>query len=58
MKTKLPSVITDTVTAVDANTYTPGSAPAEADIGTLVSTSISGRAEYSAITDNADGSFI
>ena len=55
MKTKLPSVITDTVKAVDANTYTPGSAPAEADIGTLVSTSINGRAEYSAITDNDTG---
>jgi len=57
MKTKLPSVVSDaSLTAVDANTYTPGSAPAEADIGTLVSTSISGRAEYSAITDNADAS--
>lgn len=53
-KTKLPSVQSDTVTAVDANTYTPTSAPAIADIGTLISTSINGRAEYSAITDNAD----
>ena len=51
-KTVIPSVITDTVTAVDANNYTPGSAPAEADIGTLISSTISGRAEYSAITDN------
>jgi hypothetical protein len=38
------------------NTYTPTSAPAEADVGTLISTSLSGRAEYSAITDNADAS--
>lgn len=51
-KTVIPSVITDTVTAVDGNNYTPGSAPAEADIGTLISSTISGRAEYSAITDN------
>ena len=55
-KTKIPSVQSDTVTAVDANTYTPTSAPAIADIGTLISTSINGRAEYSAITDNADAS--
>lgn len=58
LKTKVPSVLTDSVTAVDANTYTPtgGSEPAEADVGTLISTSLSGRAEYSAITDNADAS--
>ena len=56
LKTKVPSVLTDSVTAVDANTYTPASPPAEADIGTLISTSLSGRAEYSAITDNADAS--
>ena len=55
LKTKLPSVISDTVTAVDANSYTPTSSPAEADIGTLISTSIGGRAEYSAITDNDQG---
>jgi len=56
LKTKVPSVLTDSVTAVDVNTYTPNSAPAEADVGTLISTSLSGRAEYSAITDNADAS--
>jgi len=58
LKTKVPSVLADSVTAVDANTYTPtaGSEPAEADVGTLISTSLSGRAEYSAITDNADAS--
>ena len=56
LKTKVPSVLTDSVTAVDVNTYTPTSAPAEADVGTLISTSLSGRAEYSAITDNADAS--
>ena len=36
-KTKIPSVLTDSVTAVDANSYTPTSAPAIADIGTLIS---------------------
>ena len=56
LKTKVPSVLTDSVTAVDVNTYTPTSAPAEADVGTLISTSLNGRAEYSAITDNADAS--
>lgn len=55
-KTKVPSVLSDSVTAVDANTFTPGSAPAVADIGTLISTTLAGRAEYSAITDNADAS--
>ena len=55
-KTKVPSVLSDSVTAVDANTFTPLSAPAIADIGTLISTSLAGRAEYSAITDNADAS--
>ena len=53
-KTKIPSILTDSVTAVDVNTYTPSSSPAIADIGTLISTSINGRAEYSAITDNED----
>ena len=52
LKTKIPSVISDSVTAVDENNYTPTSAPAVADIGTLISTTIAGRAEYSAITDN------
>ncbi len=56
LKPRLPSITSDSVTAVDANSYTPTSAPAEADIGTLVSSTINGRAEYSAITDNADGS--
>ena len=56
LKTQIPSVTNDSVTAVDVNTYTPTSAPAEADVGTLISTSLSGRAEYSAITDNADAS--
>ena len=31
LKTQLPSVLSDTVTAVDANTYTPSSAPTSAD---------------------------
>jgi hypothetical protein len=55
-KTKVPSVLSDSVTATDVNAYAPGSAPAIADIGTLVSTTLAGRAEYSAITDNADAS--
>ena len=55
LKTKLPSVISDTVSGVSGNEYTPNSAPAIADIGTLISTSIAGRAEYSAITDNDGG---
>jgi len=50
--TQLPSILTGNVTAVDANTFTPASAFAEADIGTLISSSISGRAEYSAITNH------
>ena len=55
-KTKVPSVLSDSVTATDVNAYAPGSAPAIADIGTLISTTLAGRAEYSAITDNADAS--
>ena len=55
-KTKVPSVLSDSVTAVDANTFTPAIAPTIADIGTLISTTLAGRAEYSAITDNADAS--
>ena len=55
-KTKVPSVLSDSVTATNANAYAPGSAPAIADIGTLISTTLAGRAEYSAITDNADAS--
>ena len=51
-KAQLPNVITDTVTAVDANEYTPNSAPNIDAVGTLISSSIAGRAEYSAITDN------
>ena len=55
-KTKVPSVLSDSVTATDVNAYAPISAPAIADIGTLISTTLAGRAEYSAITDNADAS--
>jgi hypothetical protein len=54
-KTKIPSVASDSVTAVDVNSYTPTSGPAIADIGTLISTTLNGRAEYSAMTDNDDG---
>ena len=52
LKTKIPSVRSDTVTAANANSYTPSSSVAIADIGTLISSSINGRSEYSAITDN------
>ena len=55
-KTKIPSIATDSVTAVDVNTYTPSSAPGVADIGTFVSTTLNGRAEYSAMTDNDSSS--
>lgn len=50
--TQLPSILTGNTTAVDANTFTPASAFAESDIGTLISSSISGRAEYSAVTNH------
>lgn len=52
LKTKIPSVRSDSVTAANANSYTPSSPVAIADIGTLISSSINGRSEYSAITDN------
>ena len=51
-KTQVPSVLSDSVTAVDANNYTPTSAPTTNDVGTLISSTINGRAEYSAITDD------
>lgn len=50
--TQIPSILTSSVTAVDANTFTPPSSYAEADIGTLISSDIGGRAEYSAITNH------
>ena len=46
----------DAVSSVtDVNTFTPSAAFNEADIGTLLSTTIAGRAEYSAITDHDFG---
>ena len=51
--TKTPSQTSDTASAIaSVNKYTPTSAPAVADIGTLIGADLSGRAEYSAITDN------
>lgn len=57
-QTQIPSASAkvDTVSSVtDVNTFTPSSAFNEADIGTLLSTTIAGRAEYSAITDHYTG---
>ena len=56
--TQVPSdeATADTVTSVtDVNTFTPSLAFSETDIGTLLSTTIGGRAEYSAITDHDVG---
>jgi len=53
--TQIPSsnAKADTPSAIaDVNTFTPSAAFSATDIGTLISTSISGRAEYSAITNN------
>ena len=54
-QTQIPSANAkaDTPSAVtNGNQFTPSAAFAEADIGTLISTTIAGRAEYSAITDH------
>lgn len=56
LKTQNPSITNDSVTGVTANSYTPATPLAGGDVGTLISTSLNGRAEYSAITDEADGS--
>ena len=56
LKTQNPSITNDSVTGVTVNSYTPDTALAGGDVGTLISTSLNGRAEYSAITDDADGS--
>lgn len=53
--TQIPSATakSDTPSAVtNANTFTPSASYSEADIGTLISTTLSGRAEYSAVTDH------
>ncbi|MBV53082.1 MAG: hypothetical protein CL816_03335 [Coxiellaceae bacterium] len=54
-KTRIPSVSTDNVTAVDVNSYTPSSGPNNDDVGTIIGADLSGRAEYSAITDDTNG---
>ena len=56
LKTQNPSITNDSVTGVTVNSYTPATPLAGGDVGTLISTSLNGRAEYSAITDDADGS--
>jgi len=53
--TQIPSAAakSDTPSAVtNANTFTPSASYSESDIGTLISTTLSGRAEYSAVTDH------
>ena len=53
--TQIPSATakSDTPSAVtNANTFTPSASYSESDIGTLISTTLSGRAEYSAVTDH------
>tara|TARA_Y100001973_G_scaffold106741_1_gene187034 strand:- start:10700 stop:11992 length:1293 start_codon:yes stop_codon:yes gene_type:complete len=56
LKTRIPTNASDTVSSIaNTNTYTATSAPAEADIGTLIGAELAGRAEYSAITDNDEG---
>ena len=53
--TQIPSANakSDTPSAVtNANTFTPSASYSESDIGTLISTTLSGRAEYSAVTDH------
>lgn len=53
--TQVPSANakSDTPSAVaSVNQFTPSAAFAEADIGTLISTTISGRSEYSAVTNH------
>jgi len=55
-KTRVPTNSSDTVSSIaNTNTYAPTAAPAEADVGTLLGAELSGRAEYSAITDNDEG---
>tara|TARA_Y100000114_G_C11750352_1_gene323945 strand:+ start:91 stop:1383 length:1293 start_codon:yes stop_codon:yes gene_type:complete len=55
-KTRVPTNPSDTVSSIaNTNTYAPTAAPAEADVGTLLGAELSGRAEYSAITDNDEG---
>ena len=53
-KTRIPSVSSDNVTAVDVNSYTPSSGPNNDDVGTIIGTELNGRADYSAITDDTN----
>jgi hypothetical protein len=54
--TKTPSLTSDTASAIaSVNKYTPTGTVTAADIGTLIGADLSGRAEYSAITDNDVG---
>ena len=54
-KTRIPSVLSDTATVVDVNSYTPASGPNNDDVGTIIGADLNGRAEYSAITDDTNG---
>lgn len=49
--TQIPSQTSDTATVSSVNEYTPASAPALADTGTIIGAELAGIAEYSAITD-------
>ncbi|WP_348660927.1 hypothetical protein [uncultured Idiomarina sp.] len=56
LKTRIPTNTHDAVASIaNTNTYAATSAPAEADVGTLIGAELAGRAEYSAITDNDEG---
>ena len=54
LKTQLPSIVdADSVTAIaSVNKFTPTTGFAVADVGCLLSATLAGRSEYSAITDN------
>ena len=54
-KTRIPSVLSDTATVVNVNSYTPTSGPNNDDVGTIIGADLNGRAEYSAITDDTNG---
>lgn len=53
-KTRVPSVVSDTATVNDVNSYSPSGGPNNDDVGTLLSAELNGRAEYSAITDDSN----
>ena len=52
LKTRIPSVTSDTATVTNVNSYTPSAGPNNDDVGTILGADLNGRAEYSAITDD------